>query len=402
MSATVCRRGIALCCALALALVLAACGAAGSRAHPHPDSRTTPTGSQSTSASASPSVSPTAHRPLQNPDILVFSTHTLSDSVVSKVRRLGRVATTEQFAMAQFYYHENPVRYAAVDPSTFRWWTLGTAAESAEVWNRVAGGEIAIAPKLGRRIQDAHDYVHIGDSEHSARLHVGAYAQLFDPRFNDLGVDAVVDSSWTRRLGMVPENALLVTTGTAAPTKALVKRLRAIAGDTASVQVLGFQFDPQAVHTAILTGESVSSAVGTFNYTANANGTVNIEGPWVSANIRTVNVPILGRVTCNKVMLPQLIDALTEIQQRGLAKYINPAQYGGCFVPRFIAGTHQLSYHAFGLAIDLNVPENERGTRGHMNPQVVQVFSRWGFQWGGVWHYTDPMHFQLRRIVRSG
>jgi hypothetical protein len=113
-------------------------------------------------------------------------------------------------------------------------------------------------------------------------------------------------------------------------------------------------------------------------------------------------VPIIGRVTCNKEMLPQLVAALSEIQQRGLAGYIHPSEYGGCFVARFIAGTHTLSNHAFGLAIDLNVPENQRGTPGQMNRQVVAVFQRWGFTWGGTWHYTDPMHFELSRIVRPG
>lgn len=345
---------------------------------------------------------PADHRPLQNPDILVYSTRTLPGSVVERIRHLHAVTQTERFAMAQFYYHENAVRYAAVDPAGFRWWTLAPAAESAEVWSRVGGGEIAIAPGLARKIQDRRYYVHIGDSARSPSLHIGAYAQLFDPRFNDLGVDAVVDRSWIPRLGMVPDNAMLVTTGSGAPTRALVARLRAITGRTASVQVLGFQFDPRAVHTAILTGESVDSAVGTFNYTAHPDGSVAIQGPWVSQYIRTERVPILGSVTCNKVMLPQLIDALTEIQQRGLARFIDPAQYGGCFVPRFIAGTHTLSYHAFGLAIDLNVPENQRGTAGRMNPQIVDIFRRWGFEWGGTWHYTDPMHFELHRLVRAG
>ena len=41
-----------------------------------------------------------------------------------------------------------------------------------------------------------------------------------------------------------------------------------------------------------------------FNYTANRDGTVNPDPAWVASYIRTESVPILGRVTCNKVMLP--------------------------------------------------------------------------------------------------
>ena len=53
------------------------------------------------------------------------------------------------------------------------------------------------------------------------------------------------------------------------------------------------------------------------------------------------------------------------------------------------------------MALDLNVPENERGTVGQMNRMVVSIFKEWGFTWGGTWHYTDPMHFQLDRIVKA-
>jgi len=70
-------------------------------------------------------------------------------------------------------------------------------------------------------------------------------------------------------------------------------------------------------------------------------------------------------------------------------------------VPRYIAGTHSLSFHTFGTALDLNVPGNGRGTVGQMNRQVVAIFKKWGFAWGGDWHYTDPMHFELHRIVRA-
>jgi len=51
--------------------------------------------------------------------------------------------------------------------------------------------------------------------------------------------------------------------------------------------------------------------------------------------------------------------------------------------------------------VDINVPGNQRGTRGQINPQIVSIFNKWGFQWGGTWHYTDPMHFQLDRLVKA-
>ena len=55
--------------------------------------------------------------------------------------------------------------------------------------------------------------------------------------------------------------------------------------------------------------------------------------------------------------------------------------------------------HAFGLAVDLNVSSNYYGTRGDMDPEIVAIFEKWGFLWGGRWSQPDPMHFELARLV---
>ena len=111
---------------------------------------------------------------------------------------------------------------------------------------------------------------------------------------------------------------------------------------------------------------------------------------------------ILGSVTCNRAIFPQLIAALQAVQAQGLADKIHPGEYAGCYYPRFIAGSTTLSNHAFGLALDLNTPGNQRGTVGQMDRGVVAIFKSWGFTWGGDWHYTDPMHFEMNRLVRPG
>jgi len=337
------------------------------------------------------------HGSLLSPDLLIFSSKTLSPSAVSRIRRIKGVTATEQFAMAQFYRQETPVQYAAVDPSTFRRWAVEPVAESSAVWKRIAGGEMAIRPALAKHIQNGNQYVSMGDSSQSPSVHVGAYTQMFSPTTN-LDIDAVVNQRWVKPLGMVPDNALLVSMLSASPQK-LQAQVRRIVGDTAAVRVLGFTWDPKAVQTVVLTGESVNGAVGTYNFTATAGGRVIPAASWVREYIRTVQVPILGTVTCNKVLIPQLLGALNQIQREGLAGQIH--SFDGCFVPRYIAGTHQLSYHAFGLALDLNASENGRGTRGHMDPRIVDIFREWGFEWGGTWHYTDPMHFQLDRVVHG-
>jgi hypothetical protein len=113
-------------------------------------------------------------------------------------------------------------------------------------------------------------------------------------------------------------------------------------------------------------------------------------------------VPILGAVTGHKALFPQLRGALREVEARGLADQIHPAEFGGCYVPRFIGHDPRkgLSLHTWGIAVDLNVPGNQRGTAGQINRDVVAIFKKWGFAWGGDWRWTDPMHFELAQIVR--
>lgn len=149
---------------------------------------------------------------------------------------------------------------------------------------------------------------------------------------------------------------------------------------------------------------SVAEAVGTFTYRWFADGSVQPDPAWVAANIRTERVPLLGSVTGHKVLFPQLRAALREVVARGLADEIHPEEFGGCYVPRFIARDPRkgLSLHTWGIAVDLNVPGNRRGVAGEIDRTVVSVFKKWGFAWGGDWAYTDPMHFELNRIVRAG
>ena len=199
---------------------------------------------------------------------------------------------------------------------------------------------------------------------------------------------------------MRKDNAMLVSMGddlAAEHPQAAQK----YAGTKASVQILGPDLDIHATQTAFLTGGSVAAAVGSFSYSANPDGTVTPDPRWVSSKITTEVMPIIGRVTGNRVMLPQLQGALNEVVRRGLSKSIY--HYDGCYVPRFIAHdpSKGLSFHTFGTAIDLNAADNGRGGAGKMDRRVVTIFKTWGFAWGGDWHYTDPMHFELAKLAKK-
>ena len=80
---------------------------------------------------------------------------------------------------------------------------------------------------------------------------------------------------------------------------------------------------------------------------------------------------------------------------------------GGTFNWRKIDGAERLSNHSFGIAIDLNVeksaywrwqsPERmETFSRKSWPSEIVQIFERHGFIWGGKWWHFDTMHFEYR------
>ena len=70
--------------------------------------------------------------------------------------------------------------------------------------------------------------------------------------------------------------------------------------------------------------------------------------------------------------------------------------FGGSYSYRPIAGSHRLSCHAWGCAIDLDPEHNAIGSRKWSMPaDVVSIFEAQGWTWGGRWkHRPDPMHFQ--------
>jgi hypothetical protein len=334
---------------------------------------------------------------LYRPDMLIFSRKELSDATVKRIKALREVAEVEPIGLGQVTIENRALTVAAVDAATYRRFTPRASAHSQEVWDRLAGGELAVRKALGTRLQDDDGNIALGSGADAPVVHIGAYA----PQVTT--IDMVVNTEWVDDLeGMVFGNGLLVSTEGFDPST-IRKQVERIAGRQASVQRLDIAarlgLDPSAVQTAFLTGGSIASVVGTFNYTVLGGGRIAPDPAWVSANITSDSVPILGTVTCHWALLPQLRAALQEVVDRGLASEIHPDEYAGCYYPRFIAGSTTLSNHSFGLALDLNVPGNQRGTVGEMNREVVAIFEKWGFAWGGYWGYTDPMHFELAQIV---
>ena len=94
------------------------------------------------------------------------------------------------------------------------------------------------------------------------------------------------------------------------------------------------------------------------------------------------------------------IDALPEKVKR--AAY----PIAGTYNCRAVADTGQPSPHSYGIAIDLNTafsnywywrPHGGRILyRNRMPQEIVTIFEKHGFIWGGKWYHFDTMHFEFR------
>ena len=149
---------------------------------------------------------------------------------------------------------------------------------------------------------------------------------------------------------------------------------------------------------AVLPPVIMKSVFGEFaaTPTPRPEGWITIDPAWVASHIVTVRVPIVGLVTCNRVLIPLLRDALAQLEQRGLAWLIRPEQFAGCYAPRLIPGSlgPSISHHAWGAAVDLNSVANPFGAAPRQDSRLVAIFARWGFTWGGRWLVPDGMHFE--------
>ncbi|WP_297621381.1 M15 family metallopeptidase [Nocardioides sp.] len=401
------RRGAGVAVAAALTLLLGACSDSGTPVEPDPTPASEPSSADPSSTPAVPvadpahAVDPPGKRDgrLWSADILVQWDKPLDDALVKRIEKLEGVAHTERIGLGQVSLENRVLTVASVDPGDYRHFTQADVADFQEAWDRVAGGEMAIDQEVAKRLADQDGMIRLGSDEQAPTLHVGAYTPQIPT------IDMVVNTAWAGDIEMATDNGLLISTDDITPAT-IRKPLEKLVGKDASVQMLDVAsrigLDPDAKLTAIPTGDTLGSVVGTYRYRVIGGGRIAPESSWVAANIRTEVVPILGSVTCHKDLFPQLRAALLEVQQRGLSDAIHPGEYAGCYYPRFIANTTTLSNHSFGLALDLNVPGNGRGTVGQMDRDVVAIFKTWGFAWGGDWRYTDPMHFELSEVKAVG
>jgi hypothetical protein len=87
-------------------------------------------------------------------------------------------------------------------------------------------------------------------------------------------------------------------------------------------------------------------------------------------------------------------------------RYLKPS--AGTYNCRVVAGTRRASAHGHGIAIDIASGPSDYWLwtgpgadgrypyRNRIPKEIVEVFERHGFIWGGKWYHYDTMHFEYR------
>ncbi len=125
-----------------------------------------------------------------------------------------------------------------------------------------------------------------------------------------------------------------------------------------------------------------------------------------------VSVPWFGE-TVRFTQINGAAKALQNVAEEIARDYPELVPYmksSGTFYWRKVRGANRLSSHSYGIAIDIAVKQSNYwrwdhpkaretdpiGYKNRIPMQIVEVFEKHGFVWGGRWYHYDTMHFEYR------
>jgi hypothetical protein len=115
----------------------------------------------------------------------------------------------------------------------------------------------------------------------------------------------------------------------------------------------------------------------------------------------TIQITSVNGVVERLAEVSEELDALPAAVKR----YVYPT--AGTYICRNVADAGQPSMHAWGAAIDINTAHADywlwrrsalinTAATGRLPAEIVDIFERHGFIWGGKWFHYDTMHFEYR------
>lgn len=264
-----------------------------------------------------------------------------------------------------------------------------------EIAQVMAAGDVVVnqmtADLTGTRVGDLLDLRTTGGG--TVTLRIGMIAD-YDAVG---GSELVFDTSVAARLGFTTETSTVMWGfDRAALESALVAVGLEGRTDTAVTRSWDLPDPDDTISTA-----RTKVALGEPWYRVNADDSISMHPDWVATNLtdgRVVLDPTIRiRAQCHVAVVGDLSAALADVAAAGLAAQIDVANanaYGGCYAPRYSRISGYLSRHAYGMALDTNTVSNCQGCRPQMHCDVVRIFRRHGFAWGGNFRRPDGMHFE--------
>ncbi|MBW3657765.1 MAG: M15 family metallopeptidase [Actinobacteria bacterium] len=285
----------------------------------------------------------------------------------------------------------------AVDPATFRPLTPAVTAQEPAVWQRLVEGDVVVRHDVAHNLGlELGSDITLTGPVRPQTVRIGAFASNGAPPLADLIVPWDVGSD----LGGGDVDTLIVALRDDVDPPASAEAITAaVGGGEAEVREA-----PVRQQAARIVGTGGRTHFEPFSYTDLGDGMIVIDPAWVKKWIVPVEIPGMGTTRVHRIMAPQLMAALREVQEAGLYGHFKKEQFAGAWVPRHIdwRPDRPLSMHAWGLAIDFNAQDNWLGKKPVMDVRIVRIFEKWGFQWGGWWNRPDGMHFELARVVQVG
>jgi hypothetical protein len=211
------------------------------------------------------------------------------------------------------------------------------------------------------------------------------------------GSEMVFDTSVADRLGFVSDTSTVIW---GFDRGAIDTALAAVGLEGRRDTALARSWSPPNPDETISTART-KAALGEPWYRVNSDDSISMHPDWMTTNLTDGRVlldpTIRIRARCHVGVVGDLSAALAEVAAAGLASEIDVANanaYGGCFAPRYSRTSGYLSRHSYGMALDTNTLSNCGGCRPQMNCDVVRIFRKHGFAWGGNFRRPDGMHFE--------
>lgn len=284
-----------------------------------------------------------------------------------------------------------PVSVAAIEPSAYAATLPPGVARDAVV--ALAPGQVLLS-ETGARLRGIGVVGHVDLAALPGLEVIGVIAD------DSVGRSEIVLHAADGTAAGLPHDGTVFLRHDAAPgadTVALTRQIEALVPADVTARIVDVAAgEPRRRAPLVLSLAQVKDRFGEFAFRPRPGAReIDVDPAFPADHIVTVEVPILGSVTCHEGIVDDLRGALQEVVAAGLAADIDPGRYAGCYYPRRIStSSARLSHHSWGIALDINVDLSHPDLGPPPQPGIIAAFEAHGFRWGGDFLQPDNHHFE--------